>query len=119
MLTGKLVRVRFARDHVVPVYLAPDDAEALHWARELSAAFRTGQGRSRGELEADVAELLDGLPNPTVPQGLAKLLEDRSEFEVQTVLPPEELRDAVFRAAAEARRQGGVFPRDDVLADVG
>src|SRR5262249_16222946 len=43
-------------------------------------------------------------PAYLVHQGLAKLLEDRCEFEVASGHPPEQLREAVFRAAA-ARRQ--------------
>jgi predicted nuclease of restriction endonuclease-like RecB superfamily len=40
-----------------------------------------------------------------VHQGLAKLLEDRCEFEVVSGHPPEELRERVFRAAADRRKQ--------------
>src|SRR5437762_2042149 len=97
MLTGRLVRVRFHRDRIVPAYLDVGSPEALEWAEQLLTLIRNSQGRTRGEIEEDIEELIEGSPDAVVPQGLAKLLEDRSEFEVQTSVPPEELRDAVFR----------------------
>ena len=38
-------------------------------------------------------------------RGLAKVLEDRAEFEVVADVPPDEVRDKVFTAAAEYRRR--------------
>ena len=38
-------------------------------------------------------------------RGLAKVLEDRAEFEVVADVPPDEVREKVFTAAAEYRRQ--------------
>ena len=42
-------------------------------------------------------------------RGLAKVLEDRAEFEVVADVPPEQIREKVFTAAAEAPQdaQGG------------
>jgi predicted nuclease of restriction endonuclease-like RecB superfamily len=66
--------------------------------------FRSQQGKPRGELEDDLAAAFGNEPAQLVYQGLAKLLEDRCEFEVVSGSPPEELREAVFAAAAESRR---------------
>jgi predicted nuclease of restriction endonuclease-like RecB superfamily len=103
MLTGKLVRVRYARDRIVPHYLDPADAAWLEVAERLLELFRGQDGRTRGELEDDQREAFGDDPGQLVHQGLAKLLEDRCEFEVVSGHPPEELRAAVFRAAARQR----------------
>ena len=59
-----------------------------------------------------------------VHQGLAKVLEDRAEFEVVAEVPPDQLREKVFSAAAEQRKalagssKPGLrdpFRRDEVL----
>ena len=123
MLTGKLVRVRVAKNRLVPMYLPPQTAEWLDIAEELLFVFREASGRTRGELEADLGELIGEGPTQLVHQGLAKLLEDRCEFEVAANVPPDQVREAVFRIAAasraEAVRTGATFDRAAVLATVG
>jgi predicted nuclease of restriction endonuclease-like RecB superfamily len=103
MLTGRLLRVRFGRDRIIPSYI---DAGAPEWqevAERLLVLFRGQEGRTRGELEEDVKETFGSDPQTLIHQGLAKLLEDRCEFEVVSGHPPEELRELVFRAAAALR----------------
>src|SRR5438046_2323541 len=124
MLTGKMVRVRYARDRIVPSYLDVSDPAWLETAERLLALFRGQEGRTRGELEADVDDAFGDDPSQLVHQGLAKLLEDRCEFEVVSGHPPAELREVVFRAATEQRQAAGAaavgarFDRDAVLRDV-
>jgi predicted nuclease of restriction endonuclease-like RecB superfamily len=120
MLTGKLVRVRYARDHIVPQYLDAADAQWLQVAEQLLGIFRASAGATRGQLEEEIDDLFGDLPQPQIPQGLAKLLEDRCEFEVQSSLPPDEVRDAVFLAAAKKRQAileqvGQAFSRADIM----
>lgn len=103
MLTGKLVRVRYARDRIIPCYLDADDAAWLEVAERLLGLFRGQEGRARGELEEDVKDAFGNESAQLVHQGLAKLLEDRCEFEVVSGHPPEKLREAVFLAAALLR----------------
>jgi hypothetical protein len=79
--------------------------------------YRGSLNRTRGEIDDDVEQTVGNHPARLVYLGLAKLLEDRSEFEVVAGHPPDELRDAVFRAAAEARATG-TFDRAAVLARV-
>src|SRR2546425_113435 len=105
MLTGKMLRVRHARNRIVPCYLDPSDSHWLEAAEQLLELFRGQEGRTRGELEDDVREIFGDDPNQLVYQGLAKLLEDRCEFEVDASLPPEEVRERVFQRAAEERRR--------------
>src|SRR5262249_31162564 len=115
MLTGKLVRVRYGRERILPAYLDVEDASWLAVAEQLLTLFRAQEGRTRGELEEEIAEAFDNEPTTLTHQGLAKLLEDRCEFEVVSGSPPEELREVVFRAAA-LQRKAGVFDRAAVLA---
>jgi uncharacterized protein len=120
MLTGKQVRVRFARDRVIPQYLDTRDPQWIDVAEQLLGVFRFSQGAARGELEAEIEELFGDLPQPLIHNGLAKLLEDRCEFEVQAGLPPEEVREAVFTAAARKRQEsletiGQSFDRSQIL----
>ena len=89
--------------------------------RRFSASFAPASGQPRGQLEEEIDELFGDLPQPLVHNGLAKLLEDRCEFEVQSGLPPEQVRDAVFLAAAKKRQEvwrksPGVFARRDRAA---
>src|SRR6516225_2319536 len=127
MLTGKLVRVRYARDRIVPCYVNAGDPAWLEVAERLRGLFHGQEGRTRGELEADLRETFGDDPAQLVHQGLAKLLEDRCEFEVVSGHPPERLREAVFLAAAQRRRAAESlasvkdrphFDRDAVLAEV-
>lgn len=122
MLTGKLVRVRLGRDRVIPQYLDLSGPPWLELAERLLEVFRAQAGRTRGCLEEDVRETFGNDPAQLVHQGLAKLLEDRCEFEILSGRPPEQIREAVFRAAAAHRVRTGCpgtpFDRAAVLQEV-
>jgi uncharacterized protein len=124
MLTGKLVRVKNTRDRIIPAYLDHSDGRWLKAAQEMIDLFRGKEQCTRGELEEEVDEAFGDLPNPLVYQGLAKLLEDRCEFETISGHPPEQLREAVFllatkRRQAEAQRPGQLgLNRQAILAEV-
>jgi predicted nuclease of restriction endonuclease-like RecB superfamily len=123
MLTGKMIRVRYARDRLIPLYLDLADAPSLQLAEQLIALFAASIGQSRGQLEVEAEDAFGDLPQPQIYQGLTKLLEDRSDFETPPGHPPEELRDAVFSAATAHRAQlgaesGGTFQRERVLNEV-
>src|SRR5262245_41287124 len=128
MLTGNLVRVRVTHDRVVPMYLRPDAPDWLEIAESLLMIFREGVGMTRGEIADEIDELVGEGMATLAHRGLAKVLEDRAEFEVVADVPPEELREKVFTAAAEHRRillsgaavpgQRPRFHRDEVLGEV-
>ncbi len=103
MLSGRLLRVRLARNRVIPAYLAHRDPAWLETAGRLRELFRAHEGKSRGELGENLRESFGDDPAQLIHQGLAKLLEDRCEFAVVSGHSPEELRQAVFQAAAAAR----------------
>ena len=122
MLVGKQVRVRSSKNRLVPLYLKPDSAEYLRAARQLIATYRAAPNRTRGEIEEGLKELVGEGPGALIHQGLAKLLEDRCEFEVASELTPDALREAVFESAAkhraDAAKAGVPFDRNTVLAEV-
>src|SRR6476646_7321159 len=117
MLTGSLVRVRYARNRIVPVYAAVEDAANVALADRLIDIFRGQERPTRGEIEDEIAVAFGDGPHSFLQQGLAKLLEDRCEFEVVSVHAPEKIRESVFCASAAARVAGS-FNRADVLAAV-
>jgi predicted nuclease of restriction endonuclease-like RecB superfamily len=118
MLSGKMVRVRYARDRILPHYLDDQDENWLDVAEQMLCLYRDQEGRTRGELEQELEETFGNDPGQLVHQGLAKLLEDRCEFETVAGHPPEELREAAFAAATAARQGEDPFDRDSVLAGV-
>jgi predicted nuclease of restriction endonuclease-like RecB superfamily len=135
MLTGDLVRVRASKERVIPLYINRNSAVWLEAAESLLGIFREGVWMTRGEIEEDIDEMFGGGGKATlVHRGLAKVLEDRAEFEVVSDVPPELIREKVFTAAAELRRRlrterptsdarlgpgaRSTFRRDDVLATV-
>src|SRR5436305_1852062 len=104
MLTGKMVRVRYARDRILPYYLDEQEESWRLLAEQMIELFRGQDGRTRGELEEELEETFGDEASTLVHQGLAKLLEDRCEFETVAGHPPEQLRTAVFRAATLHRQ---------------
>jgi predicted nuclease of restriction endonuclease-like RecB superfamily len=103
MLTGKMVAVRYARDRIIPRYIDVNDSGWLEVAERLLTLFRGQEGRTRGELEEAQLELCGEGPSEIVHQGLAKLLEDRCEFEIVSGHPPQDIRATVFGLAAAHR----------------
>ncbi len=117
MLTGKLVRVRYARDRILPYYLDTRDETWLLLAEQLLELFREMVGRTRGDLEELIEETFSE-ESTLVHQGLAKLLSDRCEFETVSGHPPEKIRSTVFQQATLARQsdtQTAGFDRIAVL----
>src|ERR1700731_3823415 len=129
MLTGDLVRTRTTKQRVIPLYLDRANERWLETAESLLLLFREGTGMTRGQIENEIDELFGGGGKATqVYRGLAKVLEDRAEFEVVSDVPPEVIREKVFTAAADYRRQTrssgtgpghrAIFRRDEVLGAV-
>jgi len=124
MLSGKQVRVRIVRTKVVPQYIDVTQPELVETAGSLIELFRSLTGHTRDEVDAEVTELVGDQPSQIVHQGLAKLLEDRCEFEVESGIAPDDLRSRVFLAGAayRASHEGGLDRQvifDQVAAEVG
>lgn len=107
MLNGDLVNVRVnhKQQRVIACYLERDSERWLEVAESLLLIYREGIGLTRGEIEEEVDSLFGGGGKVmVVHRGLAKILEDRAEFEVVSDVPPETIREKVFSAAAAHRR---------------
>ena len=123
MLTGNLVRVKFAKNKLIPHYLPPENKGWLGLAEQLLLGFRAAPGRTRGEIYDDLNEIIGEGQPAFVPRGIADLLEDRCEFEINSEFPPDTIREAVFRAAAMHRVEAAAarqpFDRVALIARVG
>jgi predicted nuclease of restriction endonuclease-like RecB superfamily len=87
---------------VVPRRL-PVNADTLALAADLIALFRAAQGRTRGELDAELQVLEGDQTDYRLKRGLAHLLaSDFSTFEVGSPLEPAALRQRVFAVSAQA-----------------
>jgi predicted nuclease of restriction endonuclease-like RecB superfamily len=116
MLTGNLVRVRYAKQRIVPAYIDITDPGWQASAERLLALFRGQESRTRGDLQEELADAFGDEGGQLVYRGLAKLLEDRCEFEVVSGQPPERLRELVFEAAANSRQGGRPLPDGQINA---
>lgn len=78
-------------------------ADNLALAAELIALFRAAQGKTRGELEAQLQVLEGEQTDYRMKRGLAHLLESAfSTFERRSPLEPAELRQRVFALSAQS-----------------
>ena len=115
--------MRVVRNKLTPLYLKPGDPVLAGVAEQLLFAYREAAGRTRGEIEADLADLLGEGPGQLVHQGLNKLLDDRCEYETVSDLPPDAVREAAFRLSAlehaAAAKENRRFDRDRALLAVG
>jgi uncharacterized protein len=129
MLTGDMLRVKTAKERIIPLYIDRNAERWLEAAESLLLLFREGIGMTRGEIESEIDALFGGGGKATqVYRGLAKVLEDRAEFEVVADVPPDVIREKVFTAAADYRRQmrssgtgpghREIFRRDEILNTV-
>lgn len=105
MLTGNLVLVRTSKQRVQPQYIDRDAANWLEIAESLLLIFRDSIGQTRGELDDEVSALIGegGGFTLLVSRGLAKVLEDRAQFEVVSDVAPDRVRERVFTEAARQR----------------
>ena len=123
MLNGNLVLVRVSKERVAPRFLDRDHPGWLDAAESLLLIFRNSEQRTRGEIEDEIEALIGegGGYDLLVHRGMAKVLEDRAQFEVVADVAPESVRETVFAlAAAERLRHRGTharvpFNRDAIL----
>ena len=69
MLTGKLVRVRYARNRLLPAYLDVTDRVWREVAQLLLEVFRDMKGKTRGEMEEEIQGDDRRQPNAARPPG--------------------------------------------------
>ncbi len=99
MLTTDLVRARVVKGEVRPSYIDAGDKVLVDLAETLIALFSSHVDRPRGALDDDLSELIGEDTDYLLHRGLAKLLEDRSDFGTDSPVDPIELRQRVFERA--------------------
>ena len=127
MLTSDLIRATVKGKTLRPGLVKASEKRLIEAATTLLEVY--GAAAERNARRVEIADAIDTVVNartrPKVLRGLAKLLQDRSTFEIQCPIPPSELRKRVF---LEARARGPLTLDDDlldrptadqVLADVG
>ncbi len=126
VLTADLVQARVYRKQVRPRYIDTADEGNLALADELIEVFTAHEGRSRYELDCELKELLGTGTEFLLHRALAKLLLDRSTFDTEAEVEPEELRRKVFEESAAVYGKAGLggddplhFDRAAVLEKVG
>lgn len=99
MLTLDLLRFRVNGDTVTPTYLDPN-GKYLAVAEQIVIAFRSCVGATVGQLEEALDEMSGAATDYKVYRGFAKVMHGYAETEPPSELNAEELRMAVFEAAA-------------------
>ncbi len=122
MLTGDLVRVRVKGKELHPSYVKVGEPRYQERAQELVQLFGTAvsQGHTQGWLAGQVEDLIGDGVDHKLTRGLAKLLLDRSEFAVESPIPPAEIRARLFdmtgRGPSRAKAAAGV---DSLATELG
>ncbi|MFP3951831.1 MAG: DUF790 family protein [Candidatus Bathyarchaeia archaeon] len=99
MLPSNLLVARKYRDTIRPIY-AELKQKNLDLAERVINAYNRHLGKSRGELEEEVAELEGIGYDYRYVRGLATLLDRRARYEVEAQISPELAREQVFHSAA-------------------
>lgn len=125
MIPSPLLRVRLDREHITPQYVAGKPA-AREAAEALVSVFAlaTEERWPRARIEEGVKTAIGDSREHKLWKGLARVLEDRSDFVVAVDGDPVEQRLAVFRRAAErgpVALERGPLARpvaDDILTEL-
>jgi len=102
MLTAQLARSRTTDDTIRPLFIDPADQRYRETAADLIGLFEEHLGEPKGELEDAIDELVVADTDYKIVRGLAKLLQDESEFEAVTPAEPREIRRRLFEYANES-----------------
>jgi hypothetical protein len=120
MLTADLVRAQVRKGELRPSFIDTSKPEWRERAAELCDLYCEAKGRRRAEVDEDIADLIGDDRHHLVTRGLARLLDDRSEWDVGCPIDPVELRRFLFSMAAENRplrslTHGSGTPRADII----
>jgi hypothetical protein len=122
VLTADLVRVsKRGTELSVRELPAKTRPRAVALAREYIALAEAHIGATRAELEEAMEAVEVSASERKLAAGLAKLVDDRLEFEVSASEDPRAVRAEVFLAASQARKaleEGCSFERGLVLAEL-
>ena len=96
MLTLDLLRYRIKEAEVCPRYVNPTSSKYRAIARALIEIYTAHLNKAKGALASALADYEAADTSYQVTRGFAKLLEDRSEFTIQSPIEPEVLREKIF-----------------------
>lgn len=121
MLTGDLIRPRLTRrgNRLTVDTLPLDDPRWVQTASDLIELWNQHKGKTREVWENAVEDYLGDRVDYVTVRGLAKVLTDAAEFDaLETVVPPEEIRERLFMAGPAFDEIDLFHPqsRDDWLA---
>lgn len=103
MLTADLMRVVIRGDEIRPSFLRKRREAFVSRADGLVTTWKQAVGAPRHELEAALEEIIGDDRDTAVLRGLAKLLDDRSTWEVGSPIDPVDLRRRIFEEAHRVR----------------
>ncbi len=101
MLTLDLLRYRTQGDEIFARYVNPANRKYRAVARDLIEIYGTHFNKTKGALALALADYEAADTTYRVTRGLAKLLEDRSEFTIRSPIEPEVLREQIFAYAGK------------------
>ena len=110
MLPLDLLRYRIKEDEIHARYVNPKNRKYRAIAKDLIEIYTARLNTTKGVLASTLADYEAADTNYRVTRGLAKLLEDRSEFSIQSPVEPELLREKIF--AYTTKRHPVVTKRD-------
>jgi len=96
MLTSELLRYQIRDDGIFVVYINPQSQEYLQIAQDVIDIYAGRRNKTKGELTRALEEYEACDINYHVTRGLAKLLADKSTFEIKSTVEPEVLRERIF-----------------------
>ena len=100
MLPLDLLRYRIQDDEVCALYVDPGSEQYRVIAGDLIEIYAAHLNKTKGSLASVLADYEAADTNYHITRGLARLLEDRSEFTIQSPIEPEVLREKIFAYAS-------------------
>ena len=96
MLPLDLLRYRIQDDEVCALYVDPGNEQYGVIAGDLIEIYTAHLNKTKGSLASTLTDYEAADTNYHITRGLARLLEDRSEFTIQSPIEPEVLREKIF-----------------------
>ena len=112
MLTSDLAINRRRGERIYPHFVHPRDEANLRDSADLIEIFKEFVGKTRGELDSELENYVGTGTDYKILRGFIKLLQDRAQFETESVETPEEIRRKIF---LEAGKYGQVLPDSEEL----
>lgn len=101
MLTSELLRYQIRGDEIFVLDINPENQEYLQVAQDIIDIYAAHRNKTKGELARALEKYEAYDTNYRVTRGFAKLLADKSTFEIKSALEPEVLRERLFAFAGK------------------